>query len=150
MAQVKRAVKAIVEDGSCVANQMKMKMQEQPLDHRYHRFSVHTVGSIKWEEWERTQVVVSHTKAYMDVMSHKARHAADHLVQVRRWFLLPPPGSCFGREAEIELVREAVLRGRHVAIVGGAGNGKSAVALDTFPDLTATYFGSRICRLGFG
>ncbi|KAH8930563.1 hypothetical protein BT69DRAFT_1275448 [Atractiella rhizophila] len=74
MAQIEQAVKAIVEDCSRVANQVKMMMQEQPLGHRYHCFSVHTLGSIKWEEWERTQ-------AYMDTMGHEARHAADHLVQ---------------------------------------------------------------------
>ncbi|KAH8915966.1 hypothetical protein BT69DRAFT_829306 [Atractiella rhizophila] len=81
MAQVeRRAVKEIVEDCSRVANQVKMMTQEQRLGYRYHRFSVHTVGSIKWEEWERTQVVVGRTKAYIDVMGHEARHAANPLI----------------------------------------------------------------------
>ncbi|KAH8913229.1 hypothetical protein BT69DRAFT_1306812, partial [Atractiella rhizophila] len=109
MAEIEQAVNAIVEDCSRVANQVKMTMQEQRLGHRYHPFSDHTVESIKREEWERTQVVVG----------------------LRRRFPLPPPRPCFGREAEIQLAREAILSGRHVAIVGGAGNGKSTVALDT-------------------
>ncbi|KAH8925945.1 hypothetical protein BT69DRAFT_1401007 [Atractiella rhizophila] len=59
MAQIEQAVKAIVEDCSRVA---KMMMQEQRLGHRYHHFSDHMVGSIKREEWERTQVVEGRTK----------------------------------------------------------------------------------------
>ncbi|KAH8916007.1 hypothetical protein BT69DRAFT_1340650 [Atractiella rhizophila] len=66
----------------------------------------------------------------MDVMGHEAHNAADHFVQVRRRFPLPPPGSCFGRETEIQLAREPILNARRVGIVGGAGNGKSTVALD--------------------
>ncbi|KAH8928804.1 hypothetical protein BT69DRAFT_1329316 [Atractiella rhizophila] len=101
-------------------------------------FPVQAMGDIKWEEWERTQDIVGRTKPYMDVMRHEAHNAAEYLVQccayriaIRRRLPLPPPGSCFGREDEIQLARNAILNGRHVAIVGGAGNGKSTVALNT-------------------
>ncbi|KAH8914193.1 FabD/lysophospholipase-like protein [Atractiella rhizophila] len=80
--EIELAVKAIVEDCSQVAGQLKMKMQDRGLGHRYHRFSVHTMGGVKWEEWERTKDVVGRTKAYMEVMGHEVRDAARCLVQV--------------------------------------------------------------------
>ncbi|KAH8916195.1 FabD/lysophospholipase-like protein [Atractiella rhizophila] len=136
--EIEVAVKAIVHDCSHIADQLKMRMQHGGLGHRYHRFSVYTMGDIKWEEWERTEDVVGRTRAYMEVMGFEARNAAEFLVQVcseriavRRRLPLPPPGSCFAREDEIQRAREAILDGRHVAIVGGAGNGKTTVALDT-------------------
>ncbi|KAH8915094.1 FabD/lysophospholipase-like protein [Atractiella rhizophila] len=138
LAQIERAVRAIVKDCSGVANQVKMMMQEQRLGNRYHRLSVQTMGGIKWEEWERTEDIVGRTKAYMEEMCYEARNAAEYLVQVwsdrvavRRRLPLPPAGSCFGRKDEVQHAREAILNGCHVAIVGGAGNGKSTVALDT-------------------
>ncbi|KAH8914288.1 FabD/lysophospholipase-like protein [Atractiella rhizophila] len=136
---ITRLVEAIVEEeGSRVADQVKMSMQKRGLAHRYHRFAINTMGRIKWQEWEGYHAVVGRAKAYMDVMGYEAHSAAEYLVQVhseriaiRRRLPLPPPGSCFGREAEVQLAREAILTGRHVAIMGGAGNGKSIVALHT-------------------
>ncbi|KAH8928192.1 FabD/lysophospholipase-like protein [Atractiella rhizophila] len=80
--EIELAVKAIIEDCAHIADQLKMKMQLGGLGHRYHRFSVNTMGGIKWEEWERTEDVVGCTKAYMEAMGHEARKAAEFLVQV--------------------------------------------------------------------
>ncbi|KAH8913943.1 hypothetical protein BT69DRAFT_1361240 [Atractiella rhizophila] len=109
-------------------------------------------GGIKWEERERTKDIAGQTTARMEVMGHKARDAAQCFVQVcseriaiRRRLPLPPPGSCFGRKGEIHRVRKAILEGRHVVILGGAGKGNSTVALEavhceeikqSFTDLT--------------
>ncbi|KAH8920297.1 FabD/lysophospholipase-like protein [Atractiella rhizophila] len=79
--EIELAVKAIIEDCSHVADQLKMRMQDHSLGHRYHRFSVHTMGGVKWEEWERTKDVVGRTRAYMEVMGDEARNAAESLVQ---------------------------------------------------------------------
>ncbi|KAH8913601.1 hypothetical protein BT69DRAFT_1365587, partial [Atractiella rhizophila] len=150
--EIEVAVKAIIEDCSQVADQLKMKMQDRGLGHRYHRFSVHTTGSVKWEEWERTKDVVGRTKAYMEVMGHEARNAAQCLAQVcckrtavHQRLPLPSPDSWFSREDDIQYAQKATLEGRHIATVGGAGNWKSTIALDavhceeieqSFTDLT--------------
>ncbi|KAH8927303.1 FabD/lysophospholipase-like protein [Atractiella rhizophila] len=131
-------VACLVSLGSGLAPVVKCGRDKGEIEAAVKPSSKIVPSPIKWEEWERTEDVVGRTKAYIEVMGHEARKAAEYLAQVCseriavcRPMPLPPPGSCFGREDEIHRAREAILHGHHVAIVGGAGNGKSTVALDT-------------------
>ncbi|KAH8928614.1 TPR-like protein [Atractiella rhizophila] len=133
-----QVMKDIVEDCSRVSNEVKINLQEQGLGFCFYRFCVESLGGIGWEDWRRKDDVVGQTKAFMESMSHEVLALTKSLTQphhlriaIFRKLPLPPPPLCFGREKEISAIKNAALAGQHVAIVGGAGNGKSTVALAT-------------------
>ncbi|KAH8913917.1 hypothetical protein BT69DRAFT_1305959 [Atractiella rhizophila] len=116
IAKVEGAVKAIIEDGCRVANWVKMMMCKIN-----HRFSVHTVECIKWE-WDRTRSWTT-VRRHIWVMKLPMLQTTSFKVSVTTSRIL------LWGEAEIQFAREPILNRLHVVIVGGAGNGKSTVAL---------------------
>ncbi|KAH8917648.1 hypothetical protein BT69DRAFT_1338912 [Atractiella rhizophila] len=130
------ALREIVEDCTKVHREVQYVFESDGTGNSYFRFSapLMAIGSQQWKEKEK---VVGLVKSYVQTDGMSMAYAAGSVLtkeSTKRAILalpsvpLPLRPLCYGRAAEKDATVDHVLAGRHVAIICGAGDGKSTVA----------------------